>query len=456
MESTVTNSPDDAASRRRDEKQQAARRDVATADDKRVGYYADPMSPIASTPMKRPRTKPANTKSSKPKHEAVNGSTPAAGAGKASAEDESFFSPRKLMNEFGDGDKEQEEDEAGEGNGGRARKKARRVARSPSASPQSSTPSTPAAGADAEGVMFSPALKVPRLGRSPSSGSKTDPQTRLEAAFAATDSEQSDGHAELHDDQQQQMQTPDEDDAEAAVRCDESSLVSETESSSDAGIDLEFNPFMFIKSLPKYEELVPNGRVPALPVKTKHTPNICLVLDLDETLVHCTVDEVENPHLQFPVNFNGVDYTVNVKKRPHMEYFLKRVATQFEVIVFTASHRSYAEKLLNLIDPHRELIKYRLYRDDCLDVYGNYLKDLNVLGRHLSKVVLVDNSPHAFGYQVNNGIPIETWYDDEADDELLNLLPFLESLVDVDDVRPIVEKQFQIQKLIDSLPDEII
>ena len=46
--------------------------------------------------------------------------------------------------------------------------------------------------------------------------------------------------------------------------------------------------------------------------------------------------------------------------------------------------------------------------------------------------------------------------DDEADAELLNLLPFLESLVDVDDVRPVLEKQFQIQKLIDATPDEIV
>jgi CTD small phosphatase-like protein 2 len=79
-----------------------------------------------------------------------------------------------------------------------------------------------------------------------------------------------------------------------------------------------------------------------------------------------------------------------------------------------------------------------------------------VLGRDLSKVVLVDNSPHAFGYQVSNGIPIETWYEDESDAELLNLLPFLESLLDVDDVRPVVEQQFQIQKLIDATPDEVV
>lgn len=73
-----------------------------------------------------------------------------------------------------------------------------------------------------------------------------------------------------------------------------------------------------------------------------------------------------------------------------------------------------------------------------------------MLGRELHKTVLVDNSPHAYGYQIDNGIPIESWFDDDTDTELLKLLGFLRQVFAADDVRPVVRDHFKSWQLISN------
>lgn len=55
----------------------------------------------------------------------------------------------------------------------------------------------------------------------------------------------------------------------------------------------------------------------------------------------------------------------------------------------------------------------------------------------------MDNSPHAFGYHIDNGIPIESWFDDVSDTELLTLLPYLITLSKMDDVVPELRNKYK-------------
>lgn len=74
-------------------------------------------------------------------------------------------------------------------------------------------------------------------------------------------------------------------------------------------------------------------------------------------------------------------------------------------------------------------------RESCCPYEGNYVKDLQCLGRDLATTIIVDNSPHSYVFQPENAVPIGTFIDDMDDQELLEITPIIMGVEQVDDVR---------------------
>ncbi|XP_031265859.1 probable phosphatase PSR2 isoform X1 [Pistacia vera] len=205
--------------------------------------------------------------------------------------------------------------------------------------------------------------------------------------------------------------------------------------------EADFDPQLFIRNFLDFSDMEADLLPVLVPKETSKRKHVTLVLDLDETLVHSTMEPCDSADFTFQISFDMKDHTVYVRQRPFLRTFLERVAEMFEVVIFTASQSIYAEQLLDLLDPDKKYIARRLFRESCIFSDGSYTKDLTVVGVDLSKIAIIDNSPQVFRLQVNNGIPIESWFDDPSDTALVSLIPFLETLANVDDVRPIIAKK---------------
>ncbi|KPP72423.1 carboxy-terminal domain RNA polymerase II polypeptide A small phosphatase 1-like [Scleropages formosus] len=209
------------------------------------------------------------------------------------------------------------------------------------------------------------------------------------------------------------------------------------------------------------------NKVPAKPllhqIKSEDVGKICVVLDLDETLVHSSFKPVNDADFIIPVEIDGTvhqdrfvqdrkpipddlaqeqgrERRVYVLKRPHVDEFLKRMGEMFECVLFTASLAKYADPVSDELD-RWGAFRSRLFRESCVFHRGNYVKDLSRLGRDLNKVIIVDNSPASYVFHPDNAVPVASWFNDMSDTQLLDLIPFFERLSKAEDVYTILKDQ---------------
>ena len=173
------------------------------------------------------------------------------------------------------------------------------------------------------------------------------------------------------------------------------------------------------------------------------------VFDLDETLIHGVVN-ISN----YKKEENIISITLPSKKiakigvniRPHWKEAIEKISKLYTIAIYTASHKSYADAVLNFLDPENKYFYNRLYRSNCIDckIDGKdlYVKDMNIFeGFDPKNILIVDNSVMAFAYDLDNGIPILPYYDAEKDFELLFVAYYFESLYNCDDLR-LINKQY--------------
>ena len=212
-----------------------------------------------------------------------------------------------------------------------------------------------------------------------------------------------------------------------------------------------------------------------------------LLLDLDETLIHADFMEecpenqkdkydaiisfyTEEPNNENTNNENSDNnttddeskdesrekmlYKVGIFLRPKVKEFLQEISKYFDIGIFTASLPEYADAAINYLDPEEKIIKFRLYRNHCVNVGGLIkVKDLNILGDIcLDKIVLLDNNIYSFANQLSNGILINSFFGDKNDDELSNVTKYLiEYIFPSADIRKVNEQFFGFETILNAL-----
>ncbi len=129
------------------------------------------------------------------------------------------------------------------------------------------------------------------------------------------------------------------------------------------------------------------------------------------------------------------------------------------MIIYTASDQSYADSVLDYLDPFREYFPVRLYRKNCVKANTQngpvFIKDLRIIKNvKMKDMIIIDNSVLSFAYQLDNGIPILPYYNNKSDIELMFLKDHLLNLSYCEDFRVYNGKIFNLKFLMKNTLEE--
>jgi RNA polymerase II subunit A small phosphatase-like protein len=163
---------------------------------------------------------------------------------------------------------------------------------------------------------------------------------------------------------------------------------------------------------------------------------------VDETLVYA-----DEEALAREADFRVGPY--HVYRRPYVNEFIAAVSRWFDLAVWSSATASYVQGVVENVFGSPDDLRCVWARDRCTSRFDPehrafyYAKNLSKLRRHgfdLEHVLMVDDSPEKLARHYGNHIHVSSFTGNESDRDLRDLLPFLESLRDVENVRRIEKR----------------
>ena len=151
--------------------------------------------------------------------------------------------------------------------------------------------------------------------------------------------------------------------------------------------------------------------------------------------------KIENPFIKSPLMKKyslilSLDKTLSYKNnktnaiilRNGLFSFLSTIKPFFELILFSIDSKDVSYPIINMIENDKKYFDFKFYKDHCVLYKNNLIKDLTLIGRDLSKIIIVDNNETCFELNKENGIKISSFYGDNNDNKLFELKNILKEI----------------------------
>ena len=113
------------------------------------------------------------------------------------------------------------------------------------------------------------------------------------------------------------------------------------------------------------------------------------------------------------------------------------IKTYYELISFSNEPQNITNAIMQEIESEKKYFDYNLTRDNCIIYENNLVKDISLIGRDITKIIIIDDDENCFNLNKENGIKIAKFNGDKEDNILFELKKILIVLYkkNYDDIR---------------------